>query len=327
MSKAASDYDEPWKEMCDTSFQKVLELSCPDLVKDIDWTQPIQFPDTELQPLAPAAKVGRRHVDHLAKVLWKPSGEPVLIHTEVQSQVGQSIGRRLFEYSTSLQKIHRLEVISLVLLADPNPRFRPRRYRWQLGGCRQEFRFRTCKFLDFKEDFLEASANPVAKVVLAQRLAQETARDPRARLEGKLRWMERILAQGFPEAEKRILLRALDWMNPLPDDLAIEFQLQVQQHPTHKIMPYYTSFEERAREEALAQGQLITLRESIRDLFEDKFGFMPVGVGARLEMESDPKVLRSWNRRVAMIETPEAFLGLLVGSRSAERVQTGLTQI
>jgi hypothetical protein len=311
MSKTASDYDEPWKEMCDTSFQKVLELSCPDLVKDIDWNQPAQFLNTELQTLAPSAKVGRQHVDHLAKVVWKPSGDTVLIHTEVQSQVERSLGRRLFEYSTSLQKIHRLDVISLVLLADPNPRFRPRRYLWQLGGCRQEFRFRTCKFLDFDQDFLEASTNPVAKVVLAQRLAQQTAQDPKARLEGKLRWMERILEQGFPETEKRILLRALDWMNPLPSELAIEFQRQVQQHPTHKIMPYYTSFEERAREEALSQGitqgQVLALRESIRDLLEERFGFIPVGVVPRLEVESDTDQLRRWNRRAATIGTLEDF--------------------
>jgi hypothetical protein len=340
MVTAASDYDEPWKEVCDTRFQRVLELSCPDLVADIDWTRPIQFLNTELQTLAPAAKVGRQHVDHLARVLWKPSGSRALIHTEVQSQVELPLGHRVFEYSTSLRKIHGLDVISLVLLADPNPRFRPWRYLRQLGGCRHEFEFRTCKFLDFHPDFLDASTNPVAKVVLAQRLAQETARNPRARLEGKLRWMDRILTQEFPEADQRILLRALDWMNPLPEELAIEFQREVREHPSHKIMPYYTSFEESARKEALAigrsqgrtegrnegrtegrtegrnEGQLLALRAAIKDLFRDRFGFMPVGVGARLETESDPQVLRAWLRRVAAIDTHEAFLTLLGITRS-----------
>ena len=325
MSKAASDYDEPWKEMCDTSFRQVLEFSCPDLVRGIDWTQPVQFLNTELQTLTPAAKVGRQYVDHLAKVVWKSSREPTLIHTEVQSQAVSRLGHRVFDYSTSLQKIHRLEVISLVLLADPNPRFHPSRYFWQQGGCHHDFRFRTCKFLDFDTDILEASLNPVSKIVLAQRLAQQTARNPEARLEGKLRWMERILAQGFPEAEKRILLRALDWMNPLPRELAIEFQRQVQQHPTHKIMPYYTCFEERAREEALAQGlsegitqgfskgQLLALRDSIRDLLGERFGFIPVDITTRLEMESDTEQLRRWNRRAATIGTVEEFQSLIGG--------------
>jgi hypothetical protein len=83
------------------------------------------------------------------------------------------------------------------------------------------------------------------------------------------------------------------------------------------MKPYITSFERIARKEALAEGraegrtegriegrtkgpaeginegQVLALRESIRDLFEDRFGFLPVGIGSRLEMESDAKVLRS----------------------------------
>ena len=101
-------------------------------------------------------------------------------------------------------------------------------------------------------------------------------------------------------------------------------------------MPYYTSFEESARKEALAigrsqgrtegrnegrtegrnEGQLLALRAAIKDLFRDRFGFMPVGVGARLETESDPQVLRAWLRRVAAIDTHEAFLTLLGITRS-----------
>ena len=46
MSQAASDYDEPWKEVCDTFFQRVLELSCPDLVTEIDWPHAVQSLNT-----------------------------------------------------------------------------------------------------------------------------------------------------------------------------------------------------------------------------------------------------------------------------------------
>jgi hypothetical protein len=88
-------------------------------------------------------------------------------------------------------------------------------------------------------------------------------------------------------------------------------------------MPYYTCFEERAREEALAQGlsqglsegitrgvskgQLLALRESIRDLLEERFGFIPVAIMTRLEVESDTEQLRRWNRRAATIGTVEEF--------------------
>jgi len=112
-------------------------------------------------------------------------------------------------------------------------------------------------------------------------------------------------------------------MTPLPEDLSIEFRDELIQSDPKTMKPYITSFERIARKEALAQGrvegitegQLLALRESIRDLFEERFGFLPVGVGSRLELESDPKVLRSLLRRVVTIETPEAFLAILGGTK------------
>lgn len=139
---------------------------------------------------------------------------------------------RIFLDWGSLYLNHGLNVFSLVLLADQDPGYRPWRFFRDFGGCSLDFQFRTCKFLDFETEFLEASTNPFSKIVLAQRLARQTAGDPWARLEGRLLWMERILAQGFPAHEKRILLRGLDWMNPLSRSLAIEFKRRVQKlHP------------------------------------------------------------------------------------------------
>ena len=151
----------------------------------------------------------------------------------------------------------------------------------------------------------------------------------------KLAWVRELFRFQFKEEEIRLLLRALDAMTPLPEDLSIEFRDELIQTDSKTMKPYITSFERIARKEALAQGrvegrtegitqgraegitegQLLALRESIRDLFEERFGFLPVGVGSRLELESDPKVLRSLLRRVVTIETPEAFLAILGGTK------------
>ena len=84
-------------------------------------------------------------------------------------------------------------------------------------------------------------------------------------------------------------------------------------------MPLITSFERRARKEALAEGlsqgrtegrtegQLSTLRDAIRDLIEERFGHTPPGIGERLEQEADPVTLKSWLRRTATVESLEAF--------------------
>jgi hypothetical protein len=139
--------------------------------------------------------------------------------------------------------------------------------------------------------------------------------DPNQRKALKLAWVRELFRFSFKEEEIRLLLKALDAMTPLPEDLSIEFRDELIQTDPKTMKPYITSFERIARKEALAEGQILTLRESIRDLFEERFGFLPVGVGSRLEMESDPKVLKAWLRRVATIETPEAFLSLLGISR------------
>jgi hypothetical protein len=140
----------------------------------------------------------------------------------------------------------------------------------------------------------------------------------------KLARVRELFRFQFQEEEIRLLLKALDAMTPLPEDLSIEFRDELIRSDPKTMKPYITSFERIARKEALAegraegrvegrtegitegisQGQVLTLRESIRDLFEERFGFLPVGIGSRLEMESDAKVLRSWHRRAATIETP-----------------------
>jgi hypothetical protein len=234
MRKNPSDRTEPWTEICDTSFRRLLELSAPELVPGIDWTRRVHFLDPKLETFNPP-EMGRLHFRHLAKVFWKASRKPILIHTELVSEVEPLVETRIFLDWGSLYLNHGLDVFSLVLLADQDPGYRPWRYFWEFAGCSLDFRFRTCKFLDFETEFLEASTNPISKIVLAQRLARQTAGDPWARLEGKLRWLDRILAQGFPEHEKQTLLRALDWMNPLPSSLAMEFQRRVPLHHTHTL--------------------------------------------------------------------------------------------
>jgi hypothetical protein len=72
-------------------------------------------------------------------------------------------------------------------------------------------------------------------------------------------------------------------------------------------MPFVTTLERAAME----KGQLLALRESIRDLLEERFGHTPPDIAARLEQESDASLLRSWNRRAATIESAAAFQGLI----------------
>jgi hypothetical protein len=81
-------------------------------------------------------------------------------------------------------------------------------------------------------------------------------------------------------------------------------------------MPFVTTLERVAMEEGLSKGQLLALRESIRDLLEERFGHTPPDIAARLEKESDAGILRSWLRRSATIESAAAFDRLIRSAQS-----------
>lgn len=185
------------------------------------------------------------------------------------------------------------------------------------------FQYHTCKLTDFTDEFLQASPNPVTKVVLAHRIAQRTAKDPSARLQAKVQWFRELIRQGFKRGQIKKLFRALEAMNPLPEKLDVEFKERLRQCDPHKTMPIITSLERLARKEALAEGrseglsqglykgQLLTLRDAIRDLLEERFGHTQPDIGERLEQEMDPVVLKAWLRKTAAIESLEAFRKLL----------------
>ena len=68
---------------------------------------------------------------------------------------------------------------------------------------------------------------------------------------------------------------------------------------------------EEGREEGLSRGQMLALKESIRDLLEARFGVVPQAILDRMDGVSDLSTLRLWHRRAVTIESLKAFQGLL----------------
>jgi hypothetical protein len=71
-------------------------------------------------------------------------------------------------------------VLSLAVLCDANPRWRPTEFTRQILGCEVQFRFPIAKLLDYRQRWndLEQSQNPFSTVIMAHLKAQETQRDP-----------------------------------------------------------------------------------------------------------------------------------------------------
>jgi hypothetical protein len=132
----------------------------------------------------------------------------------------------------------------------------------------------------------------------------------------KLQWIRQLIHQGFRRQDLHRLFTMLERMTPLTGELDIEFQHQLKHSEPTKTMPFVTTLERAAMEEGLSKGQLLALRESIRDLLEERFGHTPPDIAARLEQANDVNLLKSWNRRAATIESAAAFDRLIRSAQS-----------
>ena len=166
-------------------LEEFLALCFPAIHAAIDWARPYRFLDTELQRATGDDQQGRRTADKLVEV-WGRDGVAawVLIHIEVQSQDISDFARRMFQYHYWLRDRFDRPVVSVAVLGDDRPRWRPTIYESALWGCEIQFRFPIVKLLDYQEHLaeLEASRNPVASLVLAHLAAQRTRTDPARRL-------------------------------------------------------------------------------------------------------------------------------------------------
>jgi hypothetical protein len=263
----ATDYDSPWKEALDNYFEPFVALLFPDILGQIDWSRGYEALDKEFQQVVREADIGRCYVDKLVKV-WTEDGVErwVLIHIEVQTACDPDFPQRMFVYNYRIFDRYNRPVASLAVLADDDPAWRPAEFRQSLFGCEAGIRFRPVKLLDFaaKEEVLEASGNPFAKVVLAHLKARATQGDAAARHAWKIRLVRGLYDRGFKAKDIRELFRVIDWMMQLPPALDKEFWQELDRFQEERRMPFVTSIER--------LGQCKGLRKGIEALLQVRFG-------------------------------------------------------
>ena len=208
---------------------------------DIDWGRGYEMLDKELQPIVRRAKHGRRFVDKLVKV-WLKSGEEkwLLIHIEVQAWKEGEFPRRMFVYNHRIFDLYDREVISLAILADDDPDWRPSRFEYGRWGFRTSIEYPIVKLLDYATKYqeLEADPNPFAVVVLAQLKALETRRSPAERHSWKVRLVKGLYSRGMDPEDVRHLFRFIDWIMELPEPLEHLFWDEIDAYQQEKVMPF-----------------------------------------------------------------------------------------
>ena len=172
----------------------------PQAHAEIDWSRGYEMLDKELQPIVRRSKQGRRYVDKLVKV-WLKSGEErwLLIHVEVQTWKEGDFPKRMHVYNHRIFDRYDREVISLAILADDDPDWRPSRYGYGRWGFHARTEFPIVKLLDHAPRYQElvTDPNPFAMVVLAHLKTLETRRSSADRHAWKVRLVKRLFERGM----------------------------------------------------------------------------------------------------------------------------------
>jgi len=306
-------YDAAWKVTLETFLPACLELMFPELAALIDWSVAPVFLDTELQKIFPDSAAGVLRVDKLIRVRrLDGSAELFLIHVEVQSQRDADLPRRMFRYfSRILDHFDQLPV-SLAILADPNPLWRPGPYEYRFGSGSLVFECCTCKLAELDLEPLIAAGNPVARVIQAHRLAQGTSGNPKARRSGKLGLVRQLLESGMSDTEVREVMRAIHWLLALPEGEELGFRQDVKEMEasmqTKERSPYerivWNEGLETGLEKGRVEGRLTAAREMLLEMILARFGPCQEAFRTRIEAIQDEGQLWQLARAVLSVSSP-----------------------
>ncbi|MCI0458307.1 MAG: hypothetical protein L0Z62_15190 [Gemmataceae bacterium] len=295
-----TDYDSPWKEALDLYFEQCLAFFFPQAHADIDWGRGYETLDKEFQQVVRAAEQGRRYVDKLVKV-WLKSGEEqwLLIHVEVQTSREGEFPKRMYVYNYRIFDRYDREVVSLAILGDDDPNWRPDHFGHQRWGCSAGLRFPVVKLLDYAahEQALEAHPNPFAMVVLAHLKTLETRQNPADRQAWKVRLVKGLYERGLNAKDVRQLIRFIDWVMDLPPVLERLVREEIHRYEEEKRMPFMTSFERFARTEELLAGIELGL--------ELKLGAQGLQLMPEIRQITDIEKLRAIRQAIRTATTPD----------------------
>jgi predicted transposase YdaD len=262
------DQDSPWKELIRLFFPQLIEMIHPELHGLIDWQRGYEFLDAELQRIARQSRTGRQTVDKLVRVYFRDGTEQwILIHIEVQSRPDRLFPERTYTYDAALWLYYRRPIVTIAILADKNPHWRPTKYERSLAGCRLEFEFYTVKLLEWDEAELLADPNPCALLFVAFRRAQ-ASNDAEFLLQSRLELVRLALDRGYTEEQIGELIRLLEWVMVLPEIFEERYEQLLEEVKREKGTPYLSVMERKALRDGLQQGLQQGLEQGLQQGLE-----------------------------------------------------------
>ena len=312
-----ADFDSAWKEALDTLFDPFMAFFFPDAHREIDWTQPYDMLEQELQKIRPESEQGRRVADKLVKVRRNNGQvEWVLVHIEFQSQPEVDFAKRMYVYNYRLFDRYNQKVASFAILGDDRPEWRPERFGYELWGTKVGIRFPTVKLLDYGRDeaALESNANPIAVVVLAHLKTLQNVHDDEARRVAQVRLVKGLYERGYSAEQVRQLYRLMERLMTLPKPLAELAWNEIHEFEKEKGMTFITTPERVAMEKGLADGLAEGLEKGreegllagIEMALELRFAAPGLALMPEIRQIQDVDLLRRVLASIKHADTPEA---------------------
>ncbi|MFC4298630.1 DUF4351 domain-containing protein [Castellaniella hirudinis] len=286
---ASDDHDSPWKNGLEWFFPQAIAFLAPRLHAKIDWSEPAQFLDKELQAIVFPSKKGRRFVDKLVQVRLRSGADAwLLIHVEVEGRLSgrkalRRFAWRMYEYrhrtQARIMQQRSLDlpppVYSLGVLLENRGVGDHLVYTDEHLGQGIRFTFPVVELEGWRTrwDELEslASSNPFAVLIMAQLHANHHP-DKRTRLTPKFELVRGLRRYGYDPDVAGQVHHLVDWMIALPIDLESEYVRAVTALTEENNMAYVTSIERVVRQEALAEGRAEGQADLLLHQIERRFG-------------------------------------------------------
>jgi hypothetical protein len=299
------DYDSPWKDILERFFFDFVEFFFPEVHAGIDWDREYTFLDKEFQELVRDSEMGRRLADKLVRVHTR-DGEPlmVLTHIEVQGTYERDFAERIYVYNYRIYDKFRFPVVSLAVLTDERPRWRPASFGYKRWGFRLEMEFPMAKLLDYNNmASLENNPNPFAIVVMAHLKAMETRHVPYERFEWKWHLTMALYERGYKKQDVIHLFQFIDWIMTLPEELKKSFSQRIIAYEEERKMKFINCVEEHYME----KGMLTDAREMVAEVISARFSQIPEKILKAISTIEDRNILRELHKKAVLTLSLEQF--------------------
>lgn len=316
--KEQFDFDSPWKDILDIYFEDFISFFFPQAYADIDWSKKYEALDNELQQIIKDSELRKRIVDKLIKV-WLKNGEEswILIHIEIQSQRESNFAKRMYVYNYRIFDKYDRFVISLALLGDENPLWRPNYFGYELWGFKAGIEFPIVKLLDYRNRWeeLENSRNPFALVVMSHLKTLETKSNSEDRRKWKFLLARRLYEHEYERKDIVNLLRFIDWVMHLPKELDASFWQEIRHFEEMRSMPYISSIEriaieqglEKGLKQGLQQGLQQGIRRSLMQVLNIRFKLIPEDVISKINNITNTETLETLHSQAVVCDSIDEF--------------------